>query len=836
MVSLLQTRTGVLAQTYYSVGSTAWDTIIRAKNANPSCPIAVVINPAGSGAGSSTNSSWNDLINRLRTAGVIVLGWVDTNFASIDESDVQSAINAWKSYYPQVDGIFFQSMSNQTAHQTYYDHLHNYARIGFSTTCGNAKTTVPTGFLNGGTTDVVIVWDNSGLDPVDSTYSQYNIMENNTLGVSAFGVPVLNTAWISQMAQYVGWVFMTPDGSDSAPYDSLPSYFTRMVEYVADGGGGGGARAPIGAIARSNHTDPYGVNKIYHTKSGGQEFFTNQNDLLADASTNGRIQNFEGENIARQSDGSYQSNGGNDNGDLRLEIWSPALSNTTDRLNACWRNVEVTVYFKYLAQDGRNPPYVCQLYGKGGHHTSTGNRCEGAAYKFRVNRTGNNTSYDKELCHSNYAGNGDTATVSGLSGGFGNGNWHGFKMVQWTEGSTVRLQTWVDTNCSDSNGNLIVHNNWRHVNSRTDSGGWECDGAPGDCDGCGRSSLSMIMTGPMEVTDSGSANFRRNLCAYRTDGVTTRFRYFSAREIDPAALVGETEPPPPTDPTTTDQFGVKKIYPTANNGFENYMPSAPATDTTNWAAIPSAGISANSDGSFKMTTTADTPVHATECRLNMFQRNGYVSTTAQSNSQNQAQMASQGWMQNNTDFKNVEMTAYFRVNTAPSTGTFQFTARGGRHVDPSPNAEGTALRAHLSSTGSLQFLKEQFHNAIATDPATSVTTSLVGRWVGMKHVVINKTISGTLVTRQEFWLDDNNNNTWTKVGEKTDAGGWGNQGGQYNGAPDQLISWGGPACIFWWTSFTNVDFKWLSVRELDPAGIPIDAPPPDNPSHCGTSA
>lgn len=831
MVSLLQSRIGVLAQTYFSVTATAWDTIITAKNANPDCPIAVVVNVSGTGAGTSTNSSWNTLINRLRTAGIIVLGWVDTNFAAVSEANVQAAIDSWVSFYPQIDGIFFQSMSNQTANQTYYDNLHNYVRFtkGLSTTCGNAKTTVPTGFLNGGTTDVVIVWDGSGLDPVDSTYSQYNAMENNTLGVSAFGVPSLNTTWISQMAQYVGWVYMTSDsGSGAAPYDTLPGYFTQLVEAVETQGAGTGS---------GTANDQFGINKIYHTKQGGEEFFTNQQNVLADASAGGRIQNFEGENIALESDGSHSSNGGDNNGDLRLEIWSPAYSNQTQRLDAAWRNVEITIYFKYMAQDGRNPPYVCQLYGKGGHHT-TSRPCEGGAYKFRLNRTANNCSYDKEICHSSYAGNSNVTTVSGITGGFGNGQWHGFKAIQWTEGSNVRLKTYVDTNCSDSNGNLIIQNNWRQVNERVDSGGWSADSAFGDCNGCGRAA-DMIMTGPLTVTDSGSANFNRNLCAYRTDGVTTRFRYFSAREIDPALLVADNPGGGgggSTPDETVDPFGVKKIYPTATNGFENYMPTTNVgTDTANWAPIPSAGITTNADGSFRMTTTSATTVHNTMVRLNMFQRNGYVSATAQSNAQNHAQLHSQQWMQDSSDFKNVEITAYYKVNDAGTgTGNFEFTARGGRHIDPAPNAEGTALRAHLSVSGNLQFLKEQYHSSAVSDPPiNNVTTSLVGRWVGMKYVVANKTIDGTLVTKQEFWLDNNANNTWTKVGEKVDAGGWGTNGTQYGGAPDQLITWGGPAVIFWWTNFTNVDFKWLSVRELNPALIPVEGETPEPPSHCG---
>jgi spherulation-specific family 4 protein len=825
LVSLLQTSVGILAQTYYPVTSTAWDTIISAKNANPSCPIAVVVNVAGDGAGTSTNTSWNSLINRLRTAGIIVLGWVDTNFATIAEATVQGAINQWSSWYPQIDGIFFQSMSNQTTNQTYYDNLHNYARTtaGFSTTCGNAKTTVPTGFLNGGTTDVVIVWDNSGLDPVDSTYSQYNTMENNTLGVSAFAVPTLNTAWISQMSQYVGWIYVTSD-SGAAPYDTIPGYFTQLVEYVDSLSGGGS-----GEIVN----DKFGIRKIYHTKLGGEEFFTNQTDLMADAVAFGRIQNFEGENLTKLSDGSYQSDGGSE-GDLRLEIWSPAYSNTQQRLDARWLNAEVTVYQRTTDIDtSRDPPYAFQLYAKGGHHTSA-RPCEGCAYKCRWWNSDGAVSFDKEVCHSSYAGN-FNKVLNQVTEHFGNNKWHGGKFCQYNiveSGNTyVKIENYVDPDCSDSNNNLIVANNWKLATSRVDRGGIAADSAPGDCSGCGRP-LDEILINPYSVTNSGSGNFNRNLCAYRTDGVTTRFKYFSAREIDPTKPVGSGDPDDGGGGgggTTLDQFGVKKIYPTATNGYEFYMPATPGTDTTNWDAVPSASITTNADGSFKMTTAASTPVI-----LYAFQRNGYNGTVSQTNAQNHAQLASQGWMQDSSDFRNIEMTAYYKLNTTPATSNFEFTARGGKHLEPQPNAEGTALRAHLSSTGNLQFLKEQWHASQVSESAVNVTTSIIGRWIGVKYVVVNKTINNTLVTKQEFWIDNLADNTWTKVGEKVDAGGWGTQGGQFGGAPDQLISWGGPACIFMWSDFTNVDFKWLSVRELDPAGIPIDTPPDEPPSHCGT--
>jgi hypothetical protein len=36
------------------------------------------------------------------------------------------------------------------------------------------------------------------------------------------------------------------------------------------------------------------------------------------------------------------------------------------------------------------------------------------------------------------------------------------------------------------------------------------------------------------------------------------------------------------------------------------------------------------------------------------------------------------------------------------------------------------------------------------------------------------------------------------------------------GAPDQLINWGSPVATFRWDDTADVDFRNLSVREIDP--------------------
>ena len=129
-------------------------------------------------------------------------------------------------------------------------------------------------------------------------------------------------------------------------------------------------------------------------------------------------------------------------------------------------------------------------------------------------------------------------------------------------------------------------------------------------------------------------------------------------------------------------------------------------------------------------------------------------------------------------------------------------------------------------SGKTRFNKEQWYsNTYAfTSPKTVSNSSIQGKWVGLKYIVYNfqqqqqngsKTTTTTAV-RLQSWFDANNNGTWVKINDFVDSGGWGNQGGYCGGAPDQIITWGGPIATFRWDHATNVDFKNFSVREIEP--------------------
>jgi hypothetical protein len=91
-----------------------------------------------------------------------------------------------------------------------------------------------------------------------------------------------------------------------------------------------------------------------------------------------------------------------------------------------------------------------------------------------------------------------------------------------------------------------------------------------------------------------------------------------------------------------------------------------------------------------------------------------------------------------------------------------------------------------------------------------------GKFVGLKVVMYNMQLNRKTVVKMESWVDPNNDNQWQKVYDFIDQGGWGSEGGECNGASDQIVTWGGPIASFRWDNGNSIDIKNLSVREITP--------------------
>ncbi len=226
--------TGLLVPLYTYPTDGTWTTLIQAKTARPTLDVVAIINP-NSGPGTSKDSAYATGITNLETAGIVVVGYVATGYGTKSYSavaTVESNVDAYLSFYPNIEGIFFDEMSDSASEQTYYQTLATYvASKKLGLTFGNPGANVPDALV--GIFTNLVIYESQGIPPtskVDAYRSTYG-----TAGFSyiAYGVSALpDTTTLQTLDGYVRYAYITDLGGAN-PYDALPSYLAAEVTALA---------------------------------------------------------------------------------------------------------------------------------------------------------------------------------------------------------------------------------------------------------------------------------------------------------------------------------------------------------------------------------------------------------------------------------------------------------------------------------------------------------------------------------------------------------------------------------------------------------------------------
>ena len=273
-----------------------------------------------------------------------------------------------------------------------------------------------------------------------------------------------------------------------------------------------------------------------------------------------------------------------------------------------------------------------------------------------------------------------------------------------------------------------------------------------------------------------------------------------------------------------DMFGIKKIYPTKNGGEEWFMNMNniyedqqfyPFGESDSKYSNANLVITKNDDLSWKIKSKND----LAKVRMNVYTSEGYHPELIEN--LDHSELEDRGYMQSKKDWKNVEITGYIKLNNNNiplNEGRFTWYNRGGHHTEEKP-CEGVAYKGDIFFSGDNRFAKEQWHvNYFFTDLKKN-QSPIKDKWIGYKFIVYNlekESDSSKTIVKMESWIDYNNNGNWLKINEYTDKGKWGNSGKKCDGKKDQIITWGGPIATFRWDRADDVDFKNLSVREIQP--------------------
>src|SRR3989454_1547109 len=220
-------NSGIVIPLYTYPTDGSWSASLQAKKAHPNVPIIAIINPSD-GPGGSSDSNYVQGVKNFQAAGIIVIGYVATGYASHGMSDLDAQISRYKNWY-SVNGIFFDEMANNQGNENYYSTLNTYVKsLGMTHTRGNPGTTPGKAYL--GPRDPTIIYESAGTPslsyPASATF--YPSYSKSNFGLLAYSVPSLDTSFETSTSTYVQWMYITNDGL-SNPWDTLPSYFMNEV-------------------------------------------------------------------------------------------------------------------------------------------------------------------------------------------------------------------------------------------------------------------------------------------------------------------------------------------------------------------------------------------------------------------------------------------------------------------------------------------------------------------------------------------------------------------------------------------------------------------------------
>lgn len=189
---------------------------------------------------------------------------------------------------------------------------------------------------------------------------------------------------------------------------------------------------------------------------------------------------------------------------------------------------------------------------------------------------------------------------------------------------------------------------------------------------------------------------------------------------------------------------------------------------------------------------------------------------------NHSIIESRGYWYKPNDWKNVEMTGYFKLKEY-ADDEYSTYSRSIWHNTTENGCGGSDYKRRVHFDGTVSFSKEEWHVNYTIQPTKQGESpyestglgNLTNKWVGIKSIIYNIIENDKTYPKMEIWIDKHDDGKWIKVHEYVDRGGWGSTMGRCGGQPDQAITWASPVATFRWDNTANVEFKDLSVREIE---------------------
>lgn len=292
-----------------------------------------------------------------------------------------------------------------------------------------------------------------------------------------------------------------------------------------------------------------------------------------------------------------------------------------------------------------------------------------------------------------------------------------------------------------------------------------------------------------------------------------------------------------------DDFGVRKLFEDKAGASSFYL------DVTN-TGDPQIDINGSVDPTVTLwTCKPNMSLSPPSFRLHLFPPGDTISTVA---TPDHSLALSRGYMAGPSDFRNVEFTAYFKIQDYLSSVNLDedyvsVYFRGGVKHTADHGCSGCGYRAGIEYDGGWHTTKYYaYPSNYYINPQQNFkffnsrpTTNLKNRWIGMKVLCYDVPKVGqtsftpeTADVKVEVWYDyigsgsepPTPTNNWTKYFEIFDRGAntMGHTGDVTNCKAQniyEILRWGGPLVTLRVDNVSSIQVKWLSVREIDLAAV-----------------
>lgn len=197
----------------------------------------MIMNPA-SGPGSSQNPDYVTVVNNAKAAGIKVIGYVHTSYASRPLSEVISEIDLYNQWY-NVSGIFLDEVSSGAGSLPYYQNVTGYIRslIPNAFVALNPGTVPDQGYITLGDTTVIFEgsYNTYKTWSVPSWVFNYPASKFTHLVYATSSSKYMKDAILTKSKnRNAGYVYVTNDVLPN-PWDTLPSYWSTELSYINEG-------------------------------------------------------------------------------------------------------------------------------------------------------------------------------------------------------------------------------------------------------------------------------------------------------------------------------------------------------------------------------------------------------------------------------------------------------------------------------------------------------------------------------------------------------------------------------------------------------------------------